>query len=225
MNAVVRASATSVFPVVLLLAWTGVSLAAFQGIEARLHTDPVPPGIAAPVSAVLAAGGVQAVVNGVTIDFWWVRSLDAGANPPAWAAVEEGALVGAVRLDADFRDIRGRMIKAGVYTLRYGVQPDNGDHLGTSPFRDFLLLIPAALDTTVQPLGHDGAVDLSKHTIGGSHPAVWSIDPPETGEALLATHKTELGHSSIVVEVPCAQAGKPATPLRFGIVLIGRIEA
>ncbi len=210
--------------VILLLAWTGVSLAAFQGIEAHLHTDPVPPAFAAPVSAALAAGGVRAVVNGVTLDFWWVRSLDAGATP-AWAAVEEGALVGAVRLDADFRDIRGRIIKAGVYTLRYGVQPDNGDHLGTSPFRDFLLLIPAALDTSVPPVGHDGAVDLSKHTIGGSHPAVWSIDPPETGEAMLATHKTELGHSSIVVEVPCAQAGKPATPLRFGIVLIGRIEA
>ncbi len=209
----------------LLVTWTARSITAVQGVEAQPHTEPVPPGIAAPVSAALAAGGVRAAVGGVTLDFWWVKSMEVGATPPAWASVEEGTLVGAVRLDGDFRDIRGRIIKAGVYTLRYGVQPDNGDHLGTSPFRDFLLLVPAALDTAVPARGHDDTVDLSKRTIGGSHPAVWSIDPPVTSEPVLSRHTTELGHSALIVEIPCAQDGTPAGPLRFGIVLIGRIEA
>ncbi len=209
----------------VLVIWTARSITAVQGIEAQLHTQPVPSDIPAPVGTALAAGGVRAVAGGVTLDFWWVKSMDVGATPPAWASVEEGTLVGAVRLDGDFRDIRGRIIKAGVYTLRYGVQPDNGDHLGTSPFRDFLLLVPAALDTAVPARGHDDTVDLSKRAIGGSHPAVWSIDPPATTQPVLSKHTTDLGHSAIVVEVPCAQDGRPAGPLRFGIVLIGRIEA
>lgn len=215
----------SVSSVVLLLACSVVSPAAAQGIEAQSHKDPVPQEIAPPVNAALAPGGVRATASGVTIDFWWVKALEVGVTPAAWAAVDEGALVGAVRFGADFRDIRGRAIKAGVYTLRYGVQPDNGDHLGTSPFRDFLLLVPAALDTDGAPRGHDGTVDLSKRTIGGSHPAVWSIDPPVTAEALLAKHTTELGHLAVIVEVPCTRGGTPAGLLRFGIVLIGRIDA
>jgi hypothetical protein len=196
-----------------------------QGIDAQLHKDPVPSELAAPIGGVMAPGGVRAVAGGVTLDLWFVKALEVGAAPPAWAGVAEGTLVGAVRVGGDFHDIRGRVIKAGVYTMRYGVQPDNGDHLGTSPWRDFLLLVPAALDTDTAARGHDGTVDLSKRTIGGSHPAVWSIDPPVTTEAVLAPHKTELGHQAIVVEVACAVAGKPAGALRFGIVLIGRIDA
>lgn len=208
---------------VILLAFAASLFA--QGIDAQLHKDPVPSELAAPIRGAIADGGVRAVVGGVSLDLWFVRALEVGATPVGWANVNEGALVGAVKVGGDFHDIRGRLIKAGVYTLRYGVQPDNGDHLGTSPFRDFLLLVPAALDAELSARGHDATVDLSKKTIGGSHPAVWSIDPPSTTEPILAVHKTELGHQSVVVEVPCAAAGKPAPALRFGIVLIGRIDA
>lgn len=201
------------------------SVSAAQGIDAQRHKEPVPSELAAQVRDAIAPGGVRAVAAGVTIDFWFVKALETGAAPPAWAGVAEGALVGAVRIAGDFHDIRGRLIKAGVYTMRYGIQPDNGDHLGTSPWRDFLLLVPAAIDTDLAARGHDGTVDLSKKTIGGSHPAVWSIDPPVTTEAVLALHKTELGHQAVIVEVPCSAAGKPAGALRFGVVLIGRIDA
>jgi hypothetical protein len=143
----------------------------------------------------------------------------------SWTHVEEGTLVGAVKLSADYRDVRGRVIKTGVYTLRYGIQPANGDHLGVSPYREFLLLSPAAVDTDPAPRGHDGTVEISKQAIGGSHPGVWSLDPPVAGGEALKAHQTELGHDAIVMEVPTVRDGKPAGPLRFGLVLIGRIEA
>ena len=107
------------------------------------HADPLPAGLAAPVAAKLAPGGVRAAVGVNTLTFWWVRQ----AAAPAWSEMPEGTLVGAVKVEKDFRDIRGRVIKAGTYTLRYGIQPANGDHLGVSPFREFLLLSPASLDT------------------------------------------------------------------------------
>jgi hypothetical protein len=171
------------------------------------------------------SGGVRAVVNGVTLDFWWVRSLPMKPAASTWqGAVEEGTLVGAVRIGAESRDIRGRVVKPGVYTLRYGLQPDNGDHIGVSPFRDFLLLSPAAIDTEPGPRGHDGTIEISRQTIGGSHPGVWSIDPPVAAPAQqpLSLHKTDLGHEALIVDV--ATSG-PAGVLKFGVVLVGKIEA
>ena len=49
-----------------------------------------------------------------------------------------------------FTDFRGQEIKKGVYTLRYGQQPEDGNHIGTSELADFLLAIPAGVDSGMQ---------------------------------------------------------------------------
>jgi hypothetical protein len=210
---------------VALLASSPVQNAA---LTASAHTSPVPDALAKPVAALLAPGGVRVVVakGPVTLDFWWVSALPLKEGAAiSWNEVEEGALVGAVNIPSEYRDIRGRIIKPGVYTLRYGIQPQNGDHLGVSPFRDFLLVSPAAVDKDPAPHGHDGTVELSKQAIGGSHPGVLSIDPPVATAAPLSLHKTELDHDAVIMEVPVTRAGKPAGSLKFGLVLVGKIEA
>jgi hypothetical protein len=185
------------------------------------HTDAVPADFAGPVAAKLAPGGVRATVRANTLTFWWAKEIPLKAAAPAWSDVPEGTLVGAVKIEKDFRDTRGRVIKAGAYTLRYGIQPANGDHLGVSPFREFLLLSPAKQDADPAPPSHDGLVDLSKQTIGGSHPAVWSLDPPVATDAPLTVHaNTELELKALVMEVPAIGG-----TVRFGLVLIGKIEA
>lgn len=198
-------------------------------LEASRHKEPLPSDFSAPIAALLASGdGVRVTVDNVVLDFWWVKGLSvkSGSEGAKWADVEEGSLVGAVRVSADFRDIRGRIIKPGSYTLRYGIQPQDGDHLGVSPFRDFLLLSPASLDKEATPRGHDGTVEISKRTIGGSHPAVWSIDPPAAGaQPLLSSHKTDLNHDAVIMDVAVTRDGQPAGSLKFGVVLVGRIEA
>jgi hypothetical protein len=197
-------------------------------LSASIRKAPPPASVAAPIAGKLAPDGVRVLVNGATpLDFWWVAALPlkSGSAAPSWSGVEEGSLVGVVSLPSEFRDIRGRVIKTGVYTLRYGIQPANGDHLGVSPFREFLLLSPAATDTDPAPRGHDGTIELSKLSVGGSHPGVWSIDPPVATEAVLQSHQTELGHDAVIVEVPVTRDGKPAGTLKFGVVLIGKIEA
>ena len=204
-----------------------VALPATAAVTATPHSDPVPSEIHPAVAAQLKPAGVRASVDGATLDFWWSGGVPlTGAGQPAWAVVAEGTLIGAVKIGKDFRDIRGRVIKPGVYTLRYGIQPDNGDHLGVSPHRQFLLISPAADDGNPAPQGHDGTVELSKAAIGGSHPGVWSIDPPAaTQQPLLSVHKTDLEHQAVIVEVPASRDGKPAGMLKFGIVLVGKIEA
>lgn len=189
-----------------------LSLALIQAADLSgvKHDDPVPSEIAAPVAAKVAPGGVRATASGTTITFWWVSELP-GAS---WAEVPEGTLLGAAKLDADMKDIRGRVIKAGVYTLRYGIQPANDDHFGISPFRNFLLLSPAAIDKDPAAVDHNGVIELSRQTLGGKHPAPLSIDPPSAKDAPLSIYKTDLDHKSLIVEV---------AKLKFGIVLVGKI--
>jgi hypothetical protein len=215
-------------------AWAGLKpcadFAAFASFEVSRHKEPLPSDLAAPIAALLTAGDGPRVTfdKDTTLDFWWAKGLPLkpGTSAATWSEVEEGTLVGAVRVSADFRDIRGRIIKPGSYTLRYGIQPQNGDHLGVSPFREFLLLSPASIDKETAPLGHEGAVEVSKSTIGGSHPAVWSIDPPvaDAKVAVLSSRKTELDHDAVIFEVPVAREGRAVGTLKFGLVLVGRIE-
>jgi hypothetical protein len=193
-------------------------------LSAAKHAEAAPSELAAPVAALIASGGVRATVGANTLTFWFVKQLGAAeapaGKPASWSEIKEGTLVGAAKIDKDFRDIRGRVIKAGTFTLRYGIQPANGDHLGVSPYREFLLLSPARIDTDPAPRDHDALVEVSKEAIGGSHPAVLSIDPPISTAAPLAVTTTELEHKAIVLEIPTAGGA-----LRFGLVLIGKIEA
>jgi hypothetical protein len=202
----------------MLIILTTLLLSQSADPSAARHSDAAAAELAPAVSSQLAAGGVRVSVAANTLTFWWVKELP--VTSAGWGDLAEGALVGAVRIDKDFRDVRGRVIRAGTYTLRYGIQPANGDHLGVSPFREFLLLSPAAVDSDPAPRGHNGTVEISKETIGGSHPAVWSLDPPVASEAPLSIHTTELGHKAIVMDVPI-QGGA----MRFGLVLVGKIEA
>lgn len=207
------------------LAWCAPASRAQATLTIAAHAEPVPEELAEPVRAALTAGGLQATAGGATLHFWWVKGVEAGSSgvpDSPWGRVAEGALVGALRVSAaPLRDIRGRIIKPGVYTLRYAVQPANGDHMGVSPYREFLLVAPAAADTGAAAVGHEKAVDLARQTIGSSHPAVLSIDPPRASEPPLAVHTNAAGHQAAVVEVPVAGGGS----LRFGLVLVGKIEA
>ncbi|HVB39113.1 MAG TPA: hypothetical protein VND92_11265, partial [Vicinamibacterales bacterium] len=153
--------------------------------------------------------------------------LAAGTSgAPDWSQVPEGSFVGVVRTSDSFADIRGHSFKTGVYTLRYGVQPADGNHLGVSPYRDFLLVGPAADDATAAPLGHDGAIALSTKASGLAHPAVLSIDPPTTTQPVgsVMASEPDMGLHSVIFEVPVSRAGADAGHLRFGLVLEGIIQ-
>ena len=99
------------------------------------------------------------ISSGVTPGGWREHATSVVKQLPAstWSEIKEGTLVGAVKIEKDFRDIRGRVVKAGTFRIRYGIQPANGDHLGVSPYRDFLLFLPLRLTRipTARPRRHD----------------------------------------------------------------------
>lgn len=189
-------------------------LVAAQSLAASAQTAPPPSELSPSITAALAAGGARVAIGDITVEFWWVKSIAGAAPGGGWSGVESGTLVGAVRVAGAFKEVRGKPVKPGVYTLRFGLQPQNGDHLGISPNREFLLLSPAASDSDAKMLGFDGVVAIAKQTTGTSHPASLSLDPPEAAGAPLSSLTTEMGHTAVVFE---------AAGLKFGLILIGTI--
>jgi hypothetical protein len=74
-------------------------------------------------------------------------------------------------------DFRGQAIPAGVYTLRYQLLPQDGNHLGVAPNPDFLLAIPVAGDPSPErSYLYKKLVALSAQATGTNHPAVIALD-------------------------------------------------
>ena len=91
--------------------------------------------------------------------------------------------MGVIHFERNTRDYRGDAIQSGFYSLRYELQPNDGDHLGTSPTPDFLLLLPPASDTDP---GHtyqfEELVGLSRQVTGKKHPAPFNLVPADAKE-------------------------------------------
>lgn len=207
---------------VLAVALTLATQDAASTVSASALDAKPPDEIAAPLRSQLSDRGVRVAADEVTIDFWWVKALPATAGEGfSWSGVAEGTFVGVARVTGTHEDVRGRRIRPGVYTLRLGLQPQNGDHLGTSPYREFLLVIPAASDADPQPTGHEATIELSKPSIKSSHPAVLSLDPPVADGQPLSIVTNDAGHQAVIFEVGLEKGGTA----RFGLIIIGTIEA
>ena len=111
-------------------------------------------------------------------EFWLRKAVPATEKPAGpegavlFPVLAEGELLGALRFPGEGHDYRDQTIAKGVYTLRYGLQPVNGDHLGVSTYRDYALLVPAAKDKTVADLPQKRLEEQSAESAGTSHPAV-----------------------------------------------------
>src|ERR1700728_2223893 len=88
-------------------------------------------------------------------DIWLRKAVPVSEKPGApkgailFPFLAEGELVGVLQFATEGHDYRDQPIAKGVYTMRYGLQPVNGDHLGVSAYRDYVLLMPAAKDKSL----------------------------------------------------------------------------
>jgi hypothetical protein len=220
---------------VFLLAVVSLSFAALPhdataqpAFSATAKATPPPDAIAQPIRAQLDPEATVVTRGTNTIEVWLVRGLALNAppagRPVTWESVPSGALVGAMRVARPLRDIRGLPIRPGVYTLRFALRPEDGAHIGTSPHREFLMVGPAEADTSVEPVGYDGAVALAQKAAGRGHPLSLSIDPPVANPPAREILTNEAGHRSVVFNVAVTHGGKTAGALSFGLVLEGTYE-
>lgn len=140
------------------------------------------PDVPAELAAALAPGALVIKKDGAALAHLWLRenlplqSSESTELGIAYPKFQEGALVGVLRLGDSWGDFKGQAVKAGVYALRYGVQPADGNHMGVSDYRDFLLLIPLP---DAQPLDAKlttrDLLPLSRKASGTAHPSVMAL--------------------------------------------------
>ena len=106
---------------------------------------------------------------------------------------QPGQIIGVARYARKGSDFRDQDIPAGVYVLRYSQQPVDGAHVGTSPTRDFLCLLPAAKDRKAAILDYKALTTSSKETTGSNHPAILSLQrlPEAAADPLSMRHDEE----------------------------------
>lgn len=136
-----------------------------------------------------------------------------------------GELVGVISFPKAVTDYRGQSIKAGTYTLRYALIPQDGNHMGVSSYRDFLLLIPVADDTNPsQNMTFDQVVKASRLTAGTGHPAVMMLDQVNQGSAKFpAAVQDDQGNWALDVKLDVSQNGQ-TQQMPFAMVLVGHYQ-
>jgi hypothetical protein len=156
-------------------------------------------------------------------EIWFAKSIPtttaevAGAN---YAKIAEGAMVGVINFPSDAVDFRGQGLKPGFYTLRYGLILQDGNHLGVSEARDFLLASPAAedKDPTAQ-LKTEDLFKVSRIASGTGHPSVWYMAPVSSSEGLPKVVKNEHEHVILETKIP-TKSGE----LAIGLIVVGKTD-
>jgi hypothetical protein len=143
--------------------------------------DPVPSEIAAASAAGMNTAGAKIMAGDkIFCEVWFAKSAPSGPasseQDVTLPTIPVGALLGAIKFSEKGADRRGQPIPAGVYLLRYVRMPVNGAHIGAAPQRDFVAMIPAAIDKGGSP-DLDATVAMSTKASGTAHPAVLSLAP------------------------------------------------
>jgi hypothetical protein len=116
-------------------------------------------------------------------ELWLRKSVPAQTNKNSelvYPQFAESTLLGVIHFPQSAADFRGHPIPAGFYTLRYELLPDDGNHLGVAPNRDFVLLIPTQSDTDPNSrFKYQELVSMSAKTAGTKHPAPLNLTPAD----------------------------------------------
>src|SRR5437764_8710269 len=170
----------------------------------------------------LDSSGYRITLGGeLFCEVWFRAKVPAGkteASGAVYTSLPEGAMIGIIRFAKTANDFRGQSVNAGVYTLRYAVHPTDGNHMGISPIRDFLLLIPLAADTNPDAmLKFEELAKLSAKASGTNHPAVLSLVSPDASAAAPAVTTDEHNHTVFAAKIKTASGELPIALVIKGV--------
>jgi hypothetical protein len=216
--------------VTLALCEANVALAADHKIT---ELKEAPAGLSAAVTAALNGSGYRlSDAKGVVCDVWLTKEVPLKPKFKSSLRIKypflPGQLIGAIRFPDGSKpnDFRGQELKPGIYTLRYGLQPDDGNHLGTSEIRDFLVGCPPKDDVDPKRVEDiQKLFKLSGTSAGTTHPAIFLLFPPgaKPFSASAVRHDNEKHLLILDVNVN-GKDGDAATPVPVSLVTVGKGE-
>jgi hypothetical protein len=121
-------------------------------------------------------------------EFWFVEKLtaaeDKGGVKETLDAVAPVSLLGAMIVHEEERyDFREDPIDPGTYIVRLSLQPQDGNHMGTSPYDTFLVLVPLDADEIVaEYMDHDEMVELALEPTATAHPPILALQPMDSAD-------------------------------------------
>jgi hypothetical protein len=188
----------SLVPCILFSAIIAVSLSAAQNGKVETLALPTDSSIPEAVKKVLDPKGYRVTLDdgSVACEIWLRKSVPAQAKKDVagalYSQLSESTLVGVISFPQATTDYRGQPVRPGAYTLRYELIPNDGNHLGVAPNRDFLLLVPAASDADPNAVyKFEELVNLSRKATGTRHPAPLSLVQAEAGTAAAVSKNNE----------------------------------
>jgi len=161
------------------------------------------------------------------LEIWLRQEVPLKSKPSgdSVSAIAETALVGAVAVEEKgMQDYKGNDIAAGIYTARFGLQPQDGDHLGTADFNTFLVLIPADSDKDLNGLDKFKTMTKAsgKATASG-HPVVISLRPAQAEEGLPKITEPAPEHKAVRIKIPGkVSGGSDKADVAFDLVFQGK---
>jgi hypothetical protein len=168
--------------------------------------------------------------GGLIAELWFRKEVPADATPEqvknglTYRELKETTVLGAARFEQAWTDYRKQKIKPGVYSLRLGFQPMDGDHMGTSPYPDFLLLVNAKNDKNADPVEPKALQEMSIKTMGTSHPGVLVLFPNNKAGGAPQLVSQPNNHLVLNVTEDVKVGGAKAGTLGIGLALVGHAE-
>jgi hypothetical protein len=200
-----------------------------EGLTLKVVEAEPPKELDASIRAVLQSKAVQLLDGSAPVlEFWLRAEVPLQAKPESTAkglnAVKQATLLGAVAVRTAQRDYKDSELVPGIHTMRFALQPEDGNHLGTADYPYFLVLVPAKLDGKLDGLtDYKPLVKASSRESSTGHPIILSLRPPdsESGEAP-ALREPAADHKSVRLKLP-AKVGSSGetTALVFELVYQG----
>jgi hypothetical protein len=167
--------------------------------------------------------------GGLIAELWFRKEVPSDATAellkqgPTYHEVAATTVLGAVRFAKNWSDYRKQKVKAGVYTMRLGFQPQDGDHMGTAPYPDFALLVAAAEDKSAGTMDPKKLYEASKDSTGAAHPVVFLLYP-NAKPAAAPQVGTRPGNQVVVNTRTAVRAKGTEAVLGISLTLVGHAE-
>ncbi len=166
----------------------------------------------AAINFALATDGYRLTLfDGTVVDVWLRNSIPTAKQKDSQATypgIAPSTFIGVISFHSQTSDFRGQPVKAGTYTMRYELLPEDGNHMGVAPQPDFVLLTPIAADPGPDAMPSYGElVKLSAKAAGTSHPAAFSMVPVEGANGYPSLFYTSDGLVAFAAEAK-TQSGK-----------------
>lgn len=221
-----KAMSRRIYWVVLLLVAVLISSSSALAADNKLESIGVcaDPGASDALKKALEPKGWRVTLaDGAYCDIWLRSTVPGGKTEGSGAVytwIGESALIGVITFAKGVNDFRGQALKAGSYTMRYILHPADGNHMGISPIRDFMLLVPVAMDQNPDAtFKFEDLTKLSAKSTGTSHPGVLSLVQREGAEP---APKVDADQNNHIVFSAMIKSPAGSQPIAF--VLKGHAE-